>query len=450
MSNLQKLSNFLLLIIRDFPRSHLVLASAIAGCLLALIIYPQDSTASKRQILEPLAIVISAPTPNQTPVKEPTNAVENFNLSWKEQKVKSGDNLSTLFQRAKLSPKDVHQVSSSKAGKSLRNLYPGEKLRFGIDNSGQLAELHYVKSALESHVFQRNGNSYSAEKRLRQPETLLSYKEGVIEDSLYLSAAKADMPDKLIMELANIFGWDIDFVFDIRQGDSFSLLYEDRYLDGEKLSSGNIIAASFTNRGKTYKAVRYTNSQGRSNYFTPEGRSMRKAFLRSPVNFMYISSSFNPKRFHPIQKKWKAHRGIDYRAKTGTPVRAAGDGTVIASTSNRFNGKYVFIQHGNSIVTKYLHLSKRSVRRGSKVSQGQVIGLVGATGLAEAPHLHYEFVVNGVHRNPRTVKLPQAQPIASAEKTRFQQATAPLLAELAKHRQTIQLAAAKSASSSAN
>jgi murein DD-endopeptidase MepM/ murein hydrolase activator NlpD len=177
---------------------------------------------------------------------------------------------------------------------------------------------------------------------------------------------------------------------------------------------------------------------------------MRKAFLRSPVNFMYISSSFNPKRFHPIQKKWKAHRGIDYRAKTGTPVRAAGDGTVIASTSNRFNGKYVFIQHGNSIVTKYLHLSKRSVRRGSKVSQGQVIGLVGATGLAEAPHLHYEFVVNGVHRNPRTVKLPQAQPIASAEKTRFQQATAPLLAELVKHQQNIQLAAAKSASSSAN
>ena len=450
MSNLQKLSNFLLLIIRDFPRSHLVLASAITGCLLALIIYPQDSTSSKRQILEPLAIVIPAPTPKQTLANEPTGTVENFNLSWKEQKVAPGDNLSTLFQRAKLSPKDVYQVSSSKAGRSLLNLFPGEKLRFGIDNNGQLTELHYVKSALESHVFERNGNSYSSEKRLRQPDTLLSYREGVIEDSLYLSAAKADLPDKLIMELANIFGWDIDFVFDIRQGDSFSLLYEDRYLDGEKLSSGNIIAASFTNRGKTYQAVRYTNKQGRSNYFTPEGRSMRKAFLRSPVNFMYISSSFNPKRFHPIQKKWKAHRGIDYRAKTGTPVRAAGDGTVIASTSNRFNGKYVFIQHGNSIVTKYLHLSKRSVRRGSKVSQGQVIGLVGATGLAEAPHLHYEFVVNGVHRNPRTVKLPQAQPIASAEKTRFQQATAPLLAELVKHQQNIQLAAAKSASSSAN
>ncbi len=450
MSNLQKLSNFLLLIIRDFPRSHLVLASTITGCLLALIIYPQDSTAFKRQILEPLAIVIPAPTPKQTLANEPTGTVENFNLSWKEQKVAPGDNLSTLFQRAKLSPKDVYQVSSSKAGRSLLNLFPGEKLRFGINNNGQLTELHYVKSALESHVFERNGNSYSSEKRLRQPDTLLSYREGVIEDSLYLSAAKADLPDKLIMELANIFGWDIDFVFDIRQGDSFSLLYEDRYLDGEKLSSGNIIAASFTNRGKTYQAVRYTNKQGRSNYFTPEGRSMRKAFLRSPVNFMYISSSFNPKRFHPIQKKWKAHRGIDYRAKTGTPVRAAGDGTVIASTSNRFNGKYVFIQHGNSIVTKYLHLSKRSVRRGSKVSQGQVIGLVGATGLAEAPHLHYEFVVNGIHRNPRTVKLPQAQPIASAEKTRFQQATAPLLAELVKHQQNIQLAAAKSASSSAN
>jgi murein DD-endopeptidase MepM/ murein hydrolase activator NlpD len=252
------------------------------------------------------------------------------------------------------------------------------------------------------------------------------------------------------MELANIFGWDVDFVFDIRQGDSFSLLFEDRYLEGEKLSPGNIVAASFTNRGKTYEAVRYTNSKGLSNYYTPQGLSMRKDFLRTPLDIFRISSGFNLRRKHPIHKKIKAHRGVDYAAPRGTPVYAAGDGKVIASGYSKANGNYVFVQHGQTYTTKYLHLNRRKVRKGQTVRQRQLVGTVGSTGYATGPHLHYEFLVNGVHRNPRTVKLPQARPIAKGEKSSFEQATAPVLAKLAEHQQTIQLALMHNSDSSAN
>ncbi|MDA8902298.1 peptidoglycan DD-metalloendopeptidase family protein [Porticoccaceae bacterium] len=443
MSILQKFSGFLLSIFREFPRRHLIVSAALAGCLLALTAYPGKYTEVKRQIAEPIAIVIEEPAPE---AEEPSY----LGLDWKEQRVASGDNLSTLFQRAKLSPLDVYKVSSSKSGRALRNLYPGETFRFGVNNDGILAELQYIKSPLESHIFTYKNGSYIAEKQLRQPEVLVSYREGVIKDSLYMAGKEANLPDKLIMELANIFGWDIDFVFDIRRGDSFSLTYEDRYLEGEKLGTGNIIAASFTNRGKTYQAVRYTNSKGRSNYYTPEGRSMRKAFLRTPLDIFRISSGFNLRRKHPIHKKIKAHRGVDYAAPRGTPVYAAGDGKVIATGYSKPNGNYVFVQHGQTYTTKYLHLNRKKVRKGQTVRQRQLIGTVGSTGYATGPHLHYEFLVNGVHRNPRTVKLPQSQPIAKAEKAAFLKATKSSLAQLAEYQRPTQLASAQRNNSSAN
>jgi murein DD-endopeptidase MepM/ murein hydrolase activator NlpD len=445
VSILQKFGGFLLSIFREFPRRHLIVSSALAGCLLALTAYPGKYTEVKRQIAEPIAIIIEEPAPEPEAAEPP-----NLDLNWKEQHVASGDNLSTLFQRAKLSPNDVYKISSSKAGKALRNLYPGETFRFGVDTEGVLAKLHYIKSPLESHIFTYKNGSYLAERKLRQPEVLVSYREGVIKDSLYMSGKQANLPDKLIMELANIFGWDIDFVFDIRRGDSFSLTYEDKYLEGEKLGTGNIIAASFTNRGKTYQAVRYTNSQGRSDYYTPEGRSMRKAFLRTPLDIFRISSGFNLRRKHPIHKKIKAHRGVDYAAPRGTPVYAAGDGKVIATGYSKPNGNYVFVQHGQTYTTKYLHLNRKKVRKGQTVRQRQLIGTVGSTGYATGPHLHYEFLVNGVHRNPRTVKLPQSQPIAKAEKAAFAKATKTLLAQLAEYQQPTQLASAQRNNSSAN
>ena len=443
MNKVHKTVSFLHSILRDFPRHHLIMASAIGCCLLVLAFYPVSDAEANRQVAEPVAIPV-ATQQLAIPAEEAAEEIVPA-LVWTEQRVSSGDSLSTLFTRAELTAVDVYQMSSSQDGKLLRNLYPGELFRFGVDNTGQLQELHHIQSKLVSRVFTRDGESYSSEQRVLEPDTLLNYREGVIVDSLYMSGLEADLPDKLIMELANIFAWDIDFVFDIRKEDSFSLLFEEHFLEGEKLSVGNIIAATFTNRGKTYQAVRYTNDQGVSNYYTPEGLSMRKAFLRTPLDIFRISSGFNLKRKHPIHKKIKAHRGVDYAAPRGTPVYSAGDGKVIAAGYSKANGNYVFVQHGQTYITKYLHLNKKKVRKGQSVRQRQLIGTVGSTGYATGPHLHYEFLVNGVHRNPRTVKLPQANPIPKAELAAFQTATQPMLRQLAQSGSTTSYAGSSSA-----
>ena len=361
-------------------------------------------------------------------------------INWKEQTVASGDNLSRLFYRAGFNDLDVYRISSAKQGKSLRNLFPGEVLRFGIDPEGKLIEMRYEKSALEAYVYSAKGDQFVPEHTIRKPEVLKSYREGTIKESLYLAGNRANIPDKTVMELANIFGWDIDFVFDIRKGDSFAVLFEERYIDGVRLDTGNILAASFTNRGKTYKAVRYTDSRGQTNYYTPDGLSMRKAFLRTPLDIFRISSGFNLRRKHPIHKKIKAHRGVDYAAPTGTPVYSSGDGRVLEAGYTKANGNYVFIQHGQTYITKYIHLHRKKVRTGQSVKQRQVIGTVGATGYATGPHLHYEFLVNGVHRNPRTVSLPKANPIPKAEKSRFNRMALALLEQLTANQQATQLA----------
>jgi murein DD-endopeptidase MepM/ murein hydrolase activator NlpD len=444
VNKVQRTVSFLHSILKDFPRHHLILASAVGCCLLVLALYPVSDAEANRQVAEPIAIP-TATLPPATVVEETAPA-----LVWSEQRVSSGDSLSTLFSRAKLTAADVYRVSSSRDGKLLRNLYPGELFRFGVDSSGQLQELHHIQSKLVSRVFSHDGESYSSEQLVLKPDTLLNYREGVIVDSLYMSGLEAELPDKLIMELANIFAWDIDFVFDIRKEDSFSLLFEEHFLEGEKLSVGNIIAATFTNRGKTYQAVRYTNDQGVTNYYTPEGLSMRKAFLRTPLDIFRISSGFNLRRKHPIHKKIKAHRGVDYAAPRGTPVYSAGDGKVIAAGYSKANGNYVFVQHGQTYITKYLHLNKKKVRKGQAVRQRQLIGTVGSTGYATGPHLHYEFLVNGVHRNPRTVKLPQANPIPKAELVAFQAATQPMLRQLAQSGGTANFSASNTTANAKN
>tara|TARA_B110000967_G_scaffold139686_1_gene142627 strand:- start:1172 stop:2422 length:1251 start_codon:yes stop_codon:yes gene_type:complete len=407
-----------------------------------LVAYPVSDAKANRQISEQLAIPIQAAI-----IETPAPINIEPSLRWVEQSVGSGDSLSTLFSRAKLSALDVYKVTSSKDGKLLRDLFPGESFRFGINRSGELEELHYIQSRLVSRIYNLENDSYSSELKELEPDTLLSYREGIINDSLYLSGQQANLPDKLIMELANIFAWDIDFVFDIRQGDSFAILFEEQYLDGEMFAVGDIIAASFTNRGRTYDAVRYTDSSGSSSYYTPEGLSMRKAFLRAPLDIFRISSGFNLRRKHPIHKMIKAHRGVDYAAPRGTPVFSAGDGKVTATGYSKANGNYIFVQHGQTYVTKYLHLNKKKVRRGQTVKQRQVIGTVGSTGYATGPHLHYEFLVNGVHRNPRTVKLPQANPISATELAAFKLATTPVLTQLAQSGTTFKSAQLEQASS---
>lgn len=392
-----------------------------------------DEEINNQDYSQPIAISLDI-----KPSKKTTIPKIKPRENWKTEAVKKGDNLSKIFQRIGLTPQQLHQVASLDDNtKQLKKLRPGEIISYQIDNNNQLIALQYaidIQNTLyvEAQQTEEQGSSLTSWIENKTIELRIAYIKGVIDDSLFLAGKKARMADTQIMQFAGIFDWDIDFILDVRKGDTFSMIYEEKFLDGEKIGNGDIIAAEFINRGKSFKALRYTDSKNNTSYYTPEGLSMRKAFLRAPVNFKYVSSGFNPVRFHPVLKRIRPHRGIDYVAPVGTPIRAAGDGKVITSGYNKYNGKYVIIQHGGNIVTKYLHLSKRLVSKGKRVKQGQTIGKLGATGMVTGAHLHYEFVVNGVHRNPRTVKLPQAQPIAKSELVRYKQETANALLQLEK------------------
>jgi len=350
--------------------------------------------------------------------------------TWQQVTVKKGQTLSSIFDQLDLSQTLLYKiVHTNKKAKQLTKIYPGAVIKIARDEKQQFSQLKYKFSATDELVVKKNADELTAEIVQHSTEVNVFTVHGVISGSLFNAGKKAGLTDAMVMNLANIFAWDIDFILDIRAGDSFSLIYEKIYQDGEFLRDGKILAASFTNQGDDYRAVVFDDGNGDS-YYNPEGRNMKKAFLRAPLNFSYISSNFNPKRFHPIQKRVKPHRGIDYRAPKGTPVVAAGNGVVTKSGYNKYNGNYVFIKHPNGIVTKYLHFTKKYVKKRQHVKQGQTIGTVGSTGMATAAHLHYEFVLNGVHRNPKTVKLPKASPLKKNKMPAFQAYATPMLSQL--------------------
>jgi len=341
-------------------------------------------------------------------------------ITWAFYQVRPGDNLSKLMLRAGFTDREAY-IAGKTPGGSLTQLYPGQTLGFATQANGELAEIRHKLSALESVVYQARDGKFEVERELKEPEVRVVEKSGEITSSLFLAGQHAGLSDNLIMELANLFGGVIDFVLDPREGDTLHVIYETLYLDDQYYSDGNIIAAAFTNKGETFTAYRYTDSEGRLGYFNERGESMRKAFLMAPLDFTRISSNFNPRRVHPVYKTTRPHRGTDYAAPRGTPVFAAGDGRVTEAGYSKANGNYVFIQHGEKYVTKYLHLDKRHVKANQRVSQSQIIGTVGSTGTATGNHLHYEFLVNGVHQNPRTIhkKLPKAKSLSPNELPRF-------------------------------
>ncbi len=337
--------------------------------------------------------------------------------AWQPVKVSRGDSLGSIFKQRALSPALVHQiVNLNDDTGQLTRLNVGEVLDIAYDRDGQFNALRRAHNEQDWLLIEQAGTDLSSRLITRELSVREREANGVITGNLFVSGKQAGMRDGLIMQLARIFGWDIDFALDIRRGDRFVVIYEEIWRDGEFLRDGGIIAASFVNQGEVFKALRYATDSG-FDYFTPEGKPMRKAFLRTPLDFARVTSNFNPRRMHPVLKRVRPHNGVDYGAPTGTPVYAAGDGTVIASAYSAPNGNYVFIRHTNDIVTKYLHFSRKAVKKGQRVKQGQTIGYVGSTGLATAAHLHYEFVVSGVHRNPRTVDLPEAIPL-NPEQTR--------------------------------
>ncbi len=345
--------------------------------------------------------------------------------------VQKGQTLSGIFTDLGLSQALLLKIAHfNEDSKKLVKVMPGNDLHFTMTPDGDLTQLRYQASVFEELIIHNDMDQLSTELITHDQQIRLVSAEGTITNSLFGAGKSAGLTDNMVMQLAYIFSWDIDFVLEIREGDSFSLIYEKIYKDGEYLAEGKILAASFTNQGTTYEAVFYEHEEGDGSYYAADGRAMKKAFLRAPLNFSYISSNFNPRRKHPITNRVKAHRGIDYRAPTGTPVYAAGAGRVTHSTYNKYNGNYVFIQHPNGIVTKYLHFSKRAVKKGQRVKQGQTIGYVGSTGLSTAPHLHYEFIYQGVHRNPRTVSLPKSKPLPDAVMPDFMTYSKPLLTRL--------------------
>jgi len=373
----------------------------------------------------PERLTVAAPVPEGA-APEPDVLPEQ----WETVTVRPGQSLDAIFRQQGFSARTLHDIMSVNADtRKLKNIRPGDLFEFQRYDDGTLRRMRCAVDEGSYLIVDYDGQQALASLEARDLITEVTETSGTITSSLFLAGKQAGLTDNMVMKLANLCGWDIDFVLDIREGDRFYLLYEKIYRDGSFLRDGEIIGATFVNQGEKFQALRYF-IDGQAQYFAPDGRNMRKAFLRAPLNFSYISSNFNPKRFHPILKRVKAHNGIDYKAPKGTPVYAAGDGKVIRSDYNKFNGNYVFIQHANNIVTKYLHFTKRNVKQGQRVRQGQVIGYVGATGLAQAPHLHYEFVVNGVHRNPRTVALPKADPLGPAQLADFKLVTAPVLSQL--------------------
>ena len=355
-------------------------------------------------------------------------------LQWKTFKVKKGDSMALIFRRAGESASTLHNIlSSGKTAKRLKHLQVGQVVEFGYNQQQRLAELRFRPSKTTQLIIARQDGKWLASQNEEDIEVRLEHASGVIKGSLFLSGSRAGLSDNTIMQLAGIFGWDIDFALDIRKGDRFSLIYETRHLNGEKIGDGEIIAAEFINQGKSYQAIRYTNPTNDTDYYSPEGRSMRKAFLRTPVKFSRISSGFTNKRWHPVLKRWRSHKGVDYAAPRGTPVKATSNGKIAFKGKKGGYGKAVFLQHGKTYKTVYGHLNAyaKGLRKGSKVKQGQIIGYVGSTGLATGPHLHYELRVNGVHRNPLKVKLPKALPLAKKYMPEFKSEAQPLLARLA-------------------
>lgn len=432
---------------KHYPKRHFVAASAVASFLLAMAILPTSESVSASRTEIDLSLPLNSDktdsiidTKQSSGIYVPVNsikttaditptsteqeinnapAVEEALKFTRHYTVTNGDTLALIFNKVGLTSKDVYHVA--KAYKDATRLHPGEEVSFAYTADNTFKAFKHQKDKLTSNIIELKDGAYEVSEKKRTPTIEYRFAQGTINSSLFLDAQQAGLNQTTIMNFANIFGWDIDFVQDLREGDSFSLMYEEQFLDGESIGTGNIVAAEFINQGSKFQAIRHVDEFGRGNYFTPEGKSMRKAFLRSPIDFARISSHFNLRRKHPVLNRIRAHKGTDYAAARGTPIRTAGDGKVVFAGWKGGFGRCVIVQHGQGMQTLYAHMSKfnKKTKKGARVSQGQIIGYVGSSGLASGPHLHYEFRVNGVHKNPVKVKLPEASPIDKKYRNAF-------------------------------
>jgi len=390
---------------------------------------PTPTTSTIRDISTralPELPVPSIPEEDSTPAAPLTSTVEFV--------VRRNDTMERIFRQLKLSVEDLAAIRDLPGvKKSLDFLKPGELITV-VHTDGLLQGLTRRMSDTSTLSVVRADDGFAAKVVETPLDVRVTQTHGRIDSSLFNSGRAAGLSADLIMKLADdIFGWDIDFALDIQPGDEFTVVYEQKYRNGEFVANGNILAAEFINDGHVYRAIRYESPDGQgANYYTPEGRSMHKQFLRAPVDFTYISSNFSLRRYHPILNIIRAHKGVDYAAPTGTPIRAAGDGKIEFAGVKGGYGNVIMIDHSAGISTVYGHMSRfaKGIRNGSHVSQGETIGYVGMTGAATGPHLHYEYRVNGVHKDPRTVPLPNAMPIPAEYLPDFHARAGQLLSRL--------------------
>jgi murein DD-endopeptidase MepM/ murein hydrolase activator NlpD len=352
---------------------------------------------------------------------------------WREIAIRRGDTFTQLMQRTGLEIGDlITSLRNNPEARPLTRLRPGQRLRVRTGADGQIHEVSYELDASESLRLTRRADGYEVRREARQLETRVAHVTGTIHKTLFEDGQEAGMSDALILKLVEIFGWDIDFALDLRRGDRFSVIHEEKYWLGQKIADGTVLAAEFVNRGRTYRAFAHRDPAGFTRYYEPDGLNKRRDFLRTPIEFSRVSSGFSLNRFHPILKTWTAHKGVDYAAPAGTPVRATATGRVLALGAEGGYGKRIVLKHGGAYSTLYAHLSRyqSNLRVGSYVEQGQVIGYVGSTGLSTGPHLHYEFQVDGQHRNPLTMKFPGTASIGADFREAFLADTRMLSARL--------------------
>jgi murein DD-endopeptidase MepM/ murein hydrolase activator NlpD len=403
-------------------RFAFVLQFALLSGIVALALWPRDAE-QMPQTAQTSASEASPPQPAASPQEA------NLTFSTIEVVVMRNDTMDRLFRRLELNLADLASLRDLPDLRTqVDRLTPGERLLFK-HRGGELVGLERKLSDSETLKVTKDENGFTSDVLENPLEIHTRTASATIQSSLFQAAGEAGLTDRVAFDLAEIFQYDIDFVLDIQQGDRFTVVYEEVFQDGKPLRIGNILAAKFINEGREYRAVRYIDSQGRSQYFSPDGRSLRKAFIRAPVQFSRVSSRFNLSRKHPVLNRIRAHKGVDYAAPTGTPVRAAGEGRVKFIGRQGGYGNVIELEHGSGVVTVYGHLSRfaSKLQRGQRVELAQVIGYVGMTGLATGPHLHYEYRVRGAHKNPQTVALPDAEPVSVAERDRFLAATAGLV-----------------------
>ena len=334
--------------------------------------------------------------------------------------VRKGDSLSVIFEDKQVPLNTAYKIFDFDKNNLLSSIIPGDIMEFNYMGN-DLLSIEIIKDDVNS-ILIKTEDEISIVNIKKEAQTITSFGFGEIRDSFYKSAKDVGIPDSIIMDFAYIFGWDIDFIFDVRKGDKFSVIYETDFSEGEKISSGDIVFAEFTNKEKKYIAQRFFDDVQGKQYFNENGENVKKAFLRAPLDFAYISSHFNPNRMHPILHKIKAHNGVDYAAKRNTPVKASGDGVISFIGRQSGYGRTVEIKHGGNIKTLYAHLERfnTKLKVGSKVKQGEIIAFVGDSGQATGPHLHFEFWQGEIRSDPVKVKLPSAKPVNNSQRNEFE------------------------------